>query len=243
MYPMSSILKDNIYFVFVRPQFASNLGSSVRIMKNMGFRKLILVQPECEVGMEARSYAMKGADILESAIFLPSLEKVAEKLGVLIGTTARYRGQKRSLINCRFLSEELIPKICNSPLGIVFGSEDNGLKKEELPFCQWLVEIPTDSEYTVLNLAQSAAIVSYELNMAFRKSSGETPERLAPSEQVDILLKKAEVTLKSINTSKRLSVETALPRLEKIARRSQLEKDDIQMLHGLLKEIRGSKED
>lgn len=237
---MSNLLKDNIHFVFVRTQFASNLGSSVRIMKNMGFKNLILVQPECEVGMEARSYAMKGAEILESAIFLPSLEKAAEKLGVLIGTTARYRGQKRSLINCRSLSEDLVPRICNSPLGIVFGSENNGLLKEELPFCQWLVEIPTDSDFPVLNLAQSAAIVSYELNMAFREDQGIVPERLASPEQVDILLKKAGETLKSIKTSKRLSVETALPRLEKIARRSQLEKDDIQMLHGLLKEIRGN---
>ncbi|MFH1965564.1 MAG: TrmJ/YjtD family RNA methyltransferase [Acidobacteriota bacterium] len=240
---MSNILKDNIHFVFVRTQFASNLGSSVRIMKNMGFRKLILVQPECEVGMEARSYAMKGADILESAEFLPSLEKAAEKLGVLIGTTARYRGRKRSLIDCRSLSEDLIPKIRNSPLGIVFGSENNGLKKEELPFCQWLVEIPTDSEYTVLNLAQAAAIVSYELNMAFRGTTGEVPERLAPPEQVDILLKKAELTLAGIKTSNRLSVEKVVNRLGKIARRAQLEKDDIKMLHGLLRELHGGREE
>lgn len=237
---MSNILKDNIHFIFVRTQFASNLGSSVRIMKNMGFRKLILVQPECEVGMEARSYAMKGADILESAEFLPSLEKAAEKLDVLIGTTARYRGLKNSLIDCRALSEELIPRIINSSVGIVFGSENNGLMKEELPFCQWLVEIPTDSDYPVLNLAQSAAIVSYELNLAFRGNRASAPERLASPEQVDILLKKTGLTLEKIKTSNRLSVDKAMVRLEKIARRSQLEKDDIKLLHGLLKELSGS---
>ena len=239
---MSNILKDNIHFIFVRTQFASNLGSSVRIMKNMGFRKLILVQPECDVGMEARSYAMKGADILESAEFLPSLEKAAEKLSVLIGTTARYRGHKNSLIDCRALSEELLPSMRNSTVGIVFGSENNGLLKEELPFCQWLVEIPTDSDYPVLNLAQSAAIVSYELNMAFRSSHVEAPKRLASPEQVDILLEKARLSLGEIRTSPRLSVDKAMLRLEKIARRAQLEKDDIKMLHSLLKELLGERE-
>ncbi len=238
---MPNILKDNVHFIFVRTQFASNLGSSVRIMKNMGFRKLILVQPECEVGMEARSYAMKGADILESAEFLPSLEKAAEKLDVLIGTTARYRGHKNSLIDCRALSEELLPSMRDSEVGIVFGSENNGLLKEELPFCQWLVEIPTDSDYPVLNLAQSAAIVSYELNMAFRSSHAEESKRLASTEQVNILLEKARLTLGGIDTSPRLSVDKAMVRLEKIARRAQLERDDIKMLHGLLKEISGDK--
>ncbi len=235
---MPSNPKDNIHFVFVRTQFASNLGSSVRIMKNMGFQNLILVQPECEVGMEARSYAMKGADILESAVFLPSLEKAAEQLGVLIGTTARYRGRKTDLMDCRSLSEEFLPKLLNSSLGIVFGSETNGLLKEELPFCQWLVEIPTASDYPVLNLAQSAAIISYELNMAFRKASYTAPDKLARPEDLELLLKKAEATLKQVNSSGKMSIEKAMIRLEKIARRSQLEKDDVKMLHGLLKEIK-----
>ena len=74
------IHRTNIHFVLVRTQFASNLGSTVRVMKNMGIGNLILVQPECEVGMEARSYAMRGADILDQALFYPSLEAVGEKL-------------------------------------------------------------------------------------------------------------------------------------------------------------------
>ena len=64
-----TLTRDNIYFILVRTQFASNLGSTVRVMKNMGFENLILVQPECEVGMEARSFAMKGSDILDRAVF------------------------------------------------------------------------------------------------------------------------------------------------------------------------------
>ena len=235
---MPSNPKDNIHFVFVRTQFASNLGSSVRIMKNMGFRKLILVQPECEVGMEARSYAMKGADILESALFLPSLERAAEHLGVLIGTTARYRGRKTDIMDCRTLSQEFLPRLQNSSLGIVFGSETNGLLKEELPFCQWLVEIPTASDYPVLNLAQSAAIVSYELNMAFRSNSYTPPDRLASPEELEILLKKTGETIEGLCSASGMSAEKAMIRLEKIASRSQLEKDDIKMLHGLLNEIR-----
>lgn len=238
---MSSYLKDNIHFIFVRTQFASNLGSSVRIMKNMGFQKLVLVQPECEVGMEARSYAMKGADILESALFIPSLEEAAKKFGILIGTTARYRGRKGSVIDCRTLSEDLLPRLKNSSVGIVFGSETNGLLKEELPLCQWLVEIPTESEYPVLNLAQSAAIISYELNMAFREARNSPSENLALPRDIDLILKKTRTSLERFDSSERLSVEKAMNRIEKIVRRAELDRDDVKMLHGLIKELTGKK--
>jgi len=234
---MTCSLKDNIHFIFVRTQFASNLGSSVRVMKNMGFNNLILIQPECEVGMEARSYAMKGEDILESAVFIPTLEEAADKLGVLIGTTARYRGKKQSVIDCRTLSKELLPRLSNSTVGIVFGSETNGLLKDELPFCQWLVEIPTESEYPVLNLAQSTAILSYELNLAFRGNSARARNNLASSEEIDVLVRRTEEVLNGISSSNRLSVEKAMSRLDKIIRRADLERDDVKLLHGLIKEI------
>jgi len=43
------ITKKDVHFVLVRTRFASNLGSSARAIKNMGFSNLVLVKPECEV--------------------------------------------------------------------------------------------------------------------------------------------------------------------------------------------------
>jgi TrmH family RNA methyltransferase len=229
--------RDNIHFILVRTQFASNLGSTVRVMKNMGFHHLVLVQPECEVGLEARSFAMKGAEILDNAIFRPSLEDAAQELSFLIGTTGRFKGRKRRLISCRALSEEILPRCSPANLGIVIGSEDNGLRREELRLCQWLVEIPTGSDYPVINLAQSAAIVAYELNLGLSHHARSDTLNLADPEELASLMLHVEKTIEALALPVRLSVQRLMQRVRKIASRAQLESEDINMLHGLLKEL------
>lgn len=206
-------------------------------MKNMGFHKLILVQPECEVGIEARSFAMKGAEILDQATFFPSLEEASHNLSFLIGTTGRFKGGKSNLISCRTLTQDVLPRCSAANVGIVLGSEDNGLRRQELRLCQWLVEIPAGSEYPVLNLAQAAAIVAYELNLSF--SNGKSSKMLSQArpEELDALINHIEYTMDTLELEVRLSTSRLMQRIRKIAARAQLEREDINMLHGLLKEL------
>ncbi|GAB4253210.1 MAG: RNA methyltransferase [Acidobacteriota bacterium] len=227
----------NIVFVLVRTCFASNLGSTVRVMKNMGFRELILVQPLCEVGIEARSFAMKGADILDRARFLPSLEAVQDELGILVGTTGRLREGTQRLIDCPTFARDVLPDLAGRRIGMVFGSEDNGLRREELRLCQWLVSIPTAREYPVMNLAQAAAVVAYQLRLELVGKKGEAPRSAATPEQVESLLERTQAFLENARLSTRVSVPRLMARLQKIAARSRLEREDVNMLHGLLKEL------
>jgi TrmH family RNA methyltransferase len=187
--------------------------------------------------MEARSYAMKGAEILDQALFCPSLEAVGEKLSLLIGTTARFKGKNPRLLSCRNLAREALHRLGAADVGIVFGSEDNGLRREELRLCQWLVEIPTGSGYPVINLAQSAAIVAYELNLAFTDSAPATVSNFASPQELGILLQHTRRTIERLQLSVRMSVERLMKRMQKIVFQAQLEREDVNMLHGLLKEV------
>ena len=229
--------KSLLTFVLVRTQFASNLGSSVRAMKNMGFENLYLVRPECEVGIEARSFAMKGAGILDRARFFPSLESVADELGILAATTGRFRGAKPKLIDAPAFIDDVLPKLSGNRMGIVFGSEDNGLRREELGLCQWLVEIPTGSDYPVINLAQSVAMVAYHLHLSSQRDNALTPPAAAAPEQVESLLERIEELLGNLELSTRISSSRMMLRVRKIASRSRLEREDVNMLHGLFKEL------
>ena len=92
------------YFILVRTQFASNLGTSVRILKNMGFDRLILIEPECEVGVEARARAMKGAELLDGARFYPSLLEAGRGIPQLVAATAR-TGFRSKPLSCRLFTE------------------------------------------------------------------------------------------------------------------------------------------
>ncbi len=229
--------KANLHFVMVRTQFASNLGSTVRAMQNMGFRKLLLVRPECEVGIEARSFAMKGAGILDRAHFFTSLEEVAAEVPVLIGTTGRFHGSQSRLVDAPTLSREILPSLAGTETGIVFGSEDNGLRREELKLCQWLVEIPTAPDYSVINLAQAAAIIAYQIHIDCSRWAGPVlPARATPA-QVESLMSRIESLLEGLELPTRVSVSRLMQRVRKISGRAQLERRDVNMLHGVLKEV------
>lgn len=229
--------KDRIAFILVRTQFASNLGSTVRVMKNMGFSRLILVRPECEVGIEARSFAMKGAEILDQARFAPDLSAAARDVGVLVGTTGRFRGGSARLMSCPQLVDDLLPRLADTEVGIVLGSEDNGLRREELRLCQWLVQIPTGSDYPVINLAQAAAIVAYHLHLGLSRDSGRVSARPAPAEEIESLILRVDDVLGRMRIPGRISRERLLGRLRKIAARAQLERADVNLLHGLVKQL------
>ncbi len=228
--------KDRIVFILVRTQFASNLGSTVRVMKNMGFHRLILVRPECEVGIEARSFAMKGVEILDRARFVPDLESAAREVGVLVGTTGRFRGESGRLITCPELVEDLLPRLSNTQVGVVFGSEDNGLRREELRLCQWLVRIPTDPEYPVINLAQAAAIVAYQLHLGISGTRRRAPAA-ALSADLDSLMERVEDLISRLRLPVRVPPSRVLGRLRGMAARAQLERADVNLLHGLLKQL------
>lgn len=229
--------KSNLHFVLVRSQFASNLGSTVRVMENMGIESLLLVRPECEVGIEARSFAMKGAEILDRARFFTSLEAVAEEVPVLIGTTGRFHGSRNRLVDCPTLCTKVLPELRGTQVGIVFGSEDNGLRREELKVCQWLVEIPTSPGYSVINLAQAAAIVAYQIHVATSDGDAPPPPARATPAQVESLMARVESLLSELDLPTRVSLARMMPRMRKIAGRAQLERRDVNMLHGILKEV------
>lgn len=229
------ISKKDVHFILVRTRFASNLGSSARAIKNMGFSNLVLIAPECEVGVEARAYAMRGDDVLDRAAFMASLEDAARTFGSLIGTTGRFRQPKPSLVDLRSFAQNLGERFSSSSLGIVFGSEENGLSHEELRLCHWLIRIPTDSDYPVMNLAQAVAVVAYELNLTLTDvSGGEQLLHEAGREENESFLLFLEELLQKTSFPPHVQIEKIMKRLRRIAARARLEREDIDLLRGVL---------
>jgi TrmH family RNA methyltransferase len=213
----------------------------------MGFSRLILVEPECEVGVEARAYAMKGAEILDRAVFLPSLSAALSHLSLLVATTGRFREPKPSLLDCRPFALRLARDFTSAPVGIVFGSEENGLSREELQLCHWMLRIPTDSDYPVMNLAQAVAVVAYELNTALAGTgdNGELwdggPDPMlheATASETLAFLQFVERYLERVELPEDVKIDKVMRRVRRIAARSRLEKEDINLLRGLLLRFR-----
>ncbi len=59
---------DSLRIVLVEPAGPLNVGAIARVMKNMGLRQLVLVNPQCDpLGAEARQMAVHAPNILEQA--------------------------------------------------------------------------------------------------------------------------------------------------------------------------------
>jgi len=151
----------NIRIVLVEPAGPLNVGSVARVMKNMGLRQLILVNPQCDhLGEEARLMAVRAADILETAKVVESLPAALVGCVRAIATTG---DDSRSHPTKLEDPASALPWLLEAPSALIFGREDCGLTNAELNRAQRLIRIPSSDAYTSLNLAQAVAICCYEL--------------------------------------------------------------------------------
>ncbi|MFQ6121101.1 MAG: TrmH family RNA methyltransferase, partial [Methanosarcinales archaeon] len=76
----------DIQIILVQPKYEGNLGSVARVMKNFGFKKLILVNP-CKIDKTAKIMSAHAKDVLENAIIVNSIEDAIIESDIVVGTT------------------------------------------------------------------------------------------------------------------------------------------------------------
>jgi len=158
---------ENIAIVLVRPQYAGNIGSVSRAMKNMGLARLILVAPEQDhLADEGRMMATSARDILEKAEIFPNLEEALKGFRWIAGTSGRKGRNRGPFIYPRDICPEILKHAQAVPVAILFGPEDRGLTNEDLAPCHALVSMPTHEGLRSLNLAQAVMVFCYELFVA-----------------------------------------------------------------------------
>ncbi len=168
---MTGLLESlkEVLIVLVEPEDPLNIGSIARAMKNLGYRKLVLVNPAIGWRKKAEITARKAADILDDAVECDSLTEAVEGSTLVVGTTAK-TGGPRAVVRKVVDADLFFSGFKWSPAGIaiVFGRESIGLKVDELAMCDVLIRISTDIQYPTMNLAVAAAIVMYELRRSLK---------------------------------------------------------------------------
>jgi len=165
-------LREDIRIVLVNPLFPGNVGGAARAMKNMGLRRLVLVDPPAFDMERARWMAAGGKDLLETAEIVSSVEEAVADCALAVGCTARSRRWNWPVIEPAALAEKTLE--IDGPTAILFGREDSGLGNDALAHCQMLLRIPTDGDPS-LNLSQAVLLLSWAIfDTALKK--GWTPE-------------------------------------------------------------------
>jgi len=156
----------NVRIVLVRTSHAGNIGAAARAMRTMGLANLVLVAPQRPIDDSARALAAGGADVLDRAVHVPTLDAAVAECVAVFGCTARSRTVSLPELSPRQAAAALLDHARTGPVALVFGSERTGLTNQELMRCAAQVHIAADPEYPSLNLAAAVQIAAYELRCA-----------------------------------------------------------------------------
>ena len=242
---------DKIRVVLVNTSHPGNIGGAARAMKNMGLKSLVLVDPEKYPHPDAHARASGADDILAGSRVVATLEEALEGCSVVLGTSARDRRIPWPLLDPREAADtclQMWQADHEAGLAIVFGREYAGLTNAELQRCQYHIHIPSDPEFSSLNLATAVQVLAYELRMAWLKET-QQPTRMAEveatgmlgaapatHESLELFYQHLQETLVEIDFLDPEKPRHLMARLRRIFARSQLKKSEVNILRGILTE-------
>ncbi|MCX8116323.1 MAG: RNA methyltransferase [Desulfobacterota bacterium] len=230
------IVLDQITLVLVRPRFPENIGSVARAMKNMGLSRLAIVNGASPLHRNAFKLASGAEEILERAEEFPDLGEAISGMACVVGTTCREGKERTPLLSPGQLAKRLAPLSQRNLIGIVFGSEREGLTNEELSLCHLFARIPSSESFPSLNLSHAVAIFCYELfqwSGTFRRP----PPSLATSEQLERLFSHMEHTLIRIGFLDPKHPKRMMRTLRRLFGRSKLDEREVRILHGIWSKV------
>ena len=232
---------DRVRIVLSRTSHPGNIGAAARAMKTMGLSRLVLVNPKSFPNDEAISRAAGAEDILVAASVCSSLDEALAGCVHAVAVSARHRSLGPEPLPARAAAPEILQLAEAGDVALVFGNETSGLSNDEVQRCQRTVFIAANPDYSSLNLGAAVQVLSYELRLAAFDGAPPVvtkaiPFASPPATNDDIERFYAHLDRVMVNTGfldprqpKRL-----LPKLRRLFGRAELERDEINILRGIL---------
>ncbi len=226
----------HIRVVLSRPSHSGNVGAAARAMKTMGLSRLYLVAPQCEIDGQARALSSNALDVLEGAVQCATLEEALADTVLAAALTARRREYSAPLKWAREAAAEIVDTALAGEVALVFGNETAGLSNEELALCRLPVMIPANPNYSSLNLAAAVQVMCYELRMAALVPAAIRTGRDEPATFEDVQRFYAHLERALIDSGflDPANPKKLMPRLRRLFDRAALEKEEVNILRGML---------
>ncbi len=229
---------DRIRVVLSRTSHPGNIGAAARAMKTMGLRDLWLVAPEAFPDEVATARASGAADLLESARVVGTLQEALADTVFSAALTARRRELSLPRMQARDAAGELVARSEDGIVALVFGNETSGMTNEEVGLCSLPVTIPTDPEFSSLNLGAAVQVLSYELRMAALGEAAAAPAdvQAEPATHADFegFMSHLERVVTASGFHDPANPKRLLPRMRRLFNRVRLEKEEVAILRGML---------
>lgn len=237
-------MPDKIRIVLVEPSHPGNIGAAARAMKTMCLDTLVLVNPLRFPHADANARASGALDILKNARVVASLDEALSGCVFVAGTSARKRELGPPVLPPRDCALRLL-SVPEQDVAVVFGRERTGLTNEELDRCQVLVHIPANPEYSSLNLAAAVQIMCYEILLAraIGVSVDARDSPLATADELEGLFAHLESAARDSGFFNPAHSTQLMRRLRHLFSRAELDRNEVNILRGLLKALQRDRRD
>jgi len=248
---------DQIRIVLVETSHSGNIGAVARAMKNMGLANLCLVNPASFPDEASYARSAGASDVLDKTQVFANLDEALADCVCVMGTSARGRKVPWPVMAPPDAAVEAIAQAGSGPVALVFGRENHGLSNAELQRCHFHIHIPSNPDYSSLNLSMAVQVICYELRMhSLRSAEGTGPSPYlkpmvapgdpgwdappAPVEDVEGFFHHLEQVLVDIDFHNRQKPRQLMTRLRRLFQRSQMDQMEINILRGVLTAIEKS---
>ena len=127
----------------------------------------------------------------------------------------------------------------NAKVCFVFGREISGLSNEELQMCDYHIKIPTDEDFSSINLSHAVQIISYVLKMELENIDllSETENESPTFQDNEYLINHFDAVMKKMDFYDQENPKQVKTRMRRLIKRLQPDKLETGILRGFLAKI------
>lgn len=237
---MYSEFLSKISIILTEPSHPGNIGATARAMKNMGLTHLCLIAPKDFPSPEATARASGAEDLLVSAHLAETLPQAIANSQLVIATSARIRAMTLPILDPRTAALKITQSAANGQaVAVIFGRERTGLENSELDLCQYQMQIPTNPNFSSLNLAQAVQIICYEIYLASLNNleNYSAPRELPENYELEYFYAHLEKILIATQFLDPDKPRFLMRRLRLLYNRAELDRQELNILRGILTAI------
>lgn len=231
--------------ILCNPQMGENIGAAARAMQNFGYCDLRLVNPRDGWPNESAVRMSSGAfDHMSEPRLFKTLEDAIADLHFTFATTARQRDMVKPCYTPQSAAQEAMTNRRTQNIGIIFGAERTGLLNEEIALAQAIITIPTNPDFSSLNLGQSVLLMCYEWSKHAEQIEpvADKHQKTARLKDIHNFLTRLETDLQDRNFFREENLKpTMVKNIQNIFTRNDLTEQEVRTLQGVLSALRGNK--
>lgn len=236
-------------FVLVRPQMGENIGAAARAMWNFGLDRMSVVAPRDDwPNGTAVAMASGAGRLLDEAVLCVDTSAAVGDCSWVVATTARERGLTKPVFSPEAAMQEAARRIGEGQkVAVLFGPERAGLENDDIARANAIMSVPVNPVFGSLNLAQCVLLTAYEWRRqagdVVTTAGGDAASDWASALEVEKLAQHYEERLDDAEFFFPAGkAESMKLKLRNLWSRMPLTRMDVQILHGILRQLVRSKD-